>query len=96
LALWLSDYKAIAAINWLRGLDLNQRPSGYEPDEVETLSSLPVAGCWVDDGLLPKSQRESAQRLALWLSDYKAIAAINWLCVGQAGKNVQMIIVFLQ
>ncbi|MFC3639824.1 hypothetical protein ACFONL_21005, partial [Camelimonas fluminis] len=21
-------------LNWLRGLDLNQRPSGYEPDEL--------------------------------------------------------------
>ena len=26
----------ISILNWLRGLDLNQRPSGYEPDELPT------------------------------------------------------------
>ncbi len=25
--------------NWLRGLDLNQRPSGYEPDELPGCST---------------------------------------------------------
>ncbi len=25
--------------NWLRGLDLNQRPSGYEPDELPSCST---------------------------------------------------------
>ena len=25
--------------NWLRGLDLNQRPSGYEPDELPDCST---------------------------------------------------------
>jgi hypothetical protein len=27
------------ARNWLRGLDLNQRPSGYEPDELPGCST---------------------------------------------------------
>jgi hypothetical protein len=27
------------AVNWLRGLDLNQRPSGYEPDELPGCST---------------------------------------------------------
>ena len=27
---------ATSAKSWLRGLDLNQRPSGYEPDELPT------------------------------------------------------------
>ena len=27
------------AANWLRGLDLNQRPSGYEPDELPGCST---------------------------------------------------------
>jgi|GEM_PF-3233429 hypothetical protein len=26
-------------VNWLRGLDLNQRPSGYEPDELPGCST---------------------------------------------------------
>ena len=26
-------------INWLRGLDLNQGPSGYEPDELPDCST---------------------------------------------------------
>ncbi len=26
-------------LNWLRGLDLNQRPSGYEPDELPDCST---------------------------------------------------------
>ncbi len=48
----LEDVNAIGcrhpAKNWLRGLDLNQRPSGYEPDELPGCStphledSLPV------------------------------------------------------
>jgi hypothetical protein len=28
-----------SAKNWLRGLDLNQRPSGYEPDELPGCST---------------------------------------------------------
>ena len=30
---------ALDFINWLRGLDLNQRPSGYEPDELPGCST---------------------------------------------------------
>ena len=34
--------------SWLRGLDLNQRPSGYEPDELPGCSTprVSVLGCW--------------------------------------------------
>ena len=39
----LEDVNAIScrhpAENWLRGLDLNQRPSGYEPDELPGCST---------------------------------------------------------
>ena len=28
------------ALNWVQGLDLNQRPSGYEPDELPGCSTL--------------------------------------------------------
>src|SRR5437667_2167660 len=39
----LKDVYAIScrhsAENWLRGLDLNQRPSGYEPDELPGCST---------------------------------------------------------
>ena len=39
----LEDVNAIGcrhpAKNWLRGLDLNQRPSGYEPDELPGCST---------------------------------------------------------
>ena len=34
---FLKDFQALCflvAQLWLRGLDLNQRPSGYEPDEL--------------------------------------------------------------
>ena len=33
--------------NWLRGLDLNQRPSGYEPDELPGCST-PRRHYWRD------------------------------------------------
>ncbi len=40
--LWGQKKTARAAFvrkNWLRGLDLNQRPSGYEPDELPGCST---------------------------------------------------------
>ena len=32
-------YRVLIEENWLRGLDLNQRPSGYEPDELPGCST---------------------------------------------------------
>ena len=31
-------------LNWVQGLDLNQRPSGYEPDELPDCSTLQCDG----------------------------------------------------
>ena len=31
-------------LNWVQGLDLNQRPSGYEPDELPDCSTLQCEG----------------------------------------------------
>src|SRR5882672_570308 len=31
--------RVFRGLNWLRGLDLNQRPSGYEPDELPGCST---------------------------------------------------------
>ena len=33
------DFTSGEGENWLRGLDLNQRPSGYEPDELPGCST---------------------------------------------------------
>ena len=33
------DFPPTIEKNWLRGLDLNQRPSGYEPDELPGCST---------------------------------------------------------
>jgi hypothetical protein len=33
------EMRFFVAVNWLRGLDLNQRPSGYEPDELPGCST---------------------------------------------------------
>jgi hypothetical protein len=35
----IGDFTARCQRNWLRGLDLNQRPSGYEPDELPDCST---------------------------------------------------------
>ena len=35
----ISDSAAVVQEDWLRGLDLNQRPSGYEPDELPGCST---------------------------------------------------------
>ena len=35
----ISDSEAVVQEDWLRGLDLNQRPSGYEPDELPGCST---------------------------------------------------------
>jgi hypothetical protein len=34
------DPRALLSRNWVQGLDLNQRPSGYEPDELPGCSTL--------------------------------------------------------
>src|SRR5262245_58568092 len=36
---------------WLRGLDLNQRPSGYEPDELPDCSTPRDENTWDTDSL---------------------------------------------
>ncbi len=45
----LDDVNAInhrGGRNWLRGLDLNQRPSGYEPDELPGCSTPRDENTW--------------------------------------------------
>jgi hypothetical protein len=36
----------VQQVNWLRGLDLNQRPSGYEPDELPGCSTPRDENTW--------------------------------------------------
>ena len=43
----LSGWKAV--ILWLRGLDLNQRPPGYEPDELPTALPRDILFCGAGD-----------------------------------------------
>jgi hypothetical protein len=38
--------RSIPLRNWLRGLDLNQRPSGYEPDELPGCSTPRDENTW--------------------------------------------------
>lgn len=35
----MMSVSACVRVRWLRGLDLNQRPSGYEPDELPGCST---------------------------------------------------------
>src|SRR5438132_3681942 len=46
--------------NWLRGLDLNQRPSGYEPDELPGCST-PRDKLWRDD-----ARKQTQSRFEGW------------------------------
>ncbi len=49
--------------NWLRGLDLNQRPSGYEPDELPGCSTPRVYYVDRDDEIKLKVHDGSAFHL---------------------------------
>src|SRR5262252_9318293 len=59
-------------VNWLRGLDLNQRPSGYEPDELPGCSTPhqvpdnigPEAGVVKGAGVVPGLQVVAGPRAA--------------------------------
>jgi hypothetical protein len=46
--------------NWLRGLDLNQRPSGYEPDELPDCSTPRTHHS--GSGALRQTEREDGER----------------------------------
>jgi hypothetical protein len=54
--------------NWLRGLDLNQRPSGYEPDELPGCSTprckYADAGDEIKPEILYEDNDFAAQRMA--------------------------------
>ena len=52
-----------SAKNWLRGLDLNQRPSGYEPDELPGCSTPRVYYVDRDDEIKLKVHDGSAFHL---------------------------------
>ena len=53
------DWRSYAALirerNWLRGLDLNQRPSGYEPDELPGCSTPRFHYVAIDDEIKLKT-----------------------------------------
>ena len=44
--LYIGDRTPQLRENWLRGLDLNQRPSGYEPDELPGCSTPRDENSW--------------------------------------------------
>jgi hypothetical protein len=46
--------------NWLRGLDLNQRPSGYEPDELPGCSTPRDENSWDINAL-------QIEKAAIWI-----------------------------
>src|SRR6266852_4758008 len=54
--------RVFQALNWLRGLDLNQRPSGYEPDELPGCST--PRSYYGDRG--NKSKPKSFGRTKIW------------------------------
>ena len=66
----LEDVNAIScrhpAENWLRGLDLNQRPSGYEPDELPGCSTPRVENSFDVDSL--QIENPDAHELAFALA----------------------------
>src|SRR6266508_606047 len=58
--LWVQKKTARAAFgrkSWLRGLDLNQRPSGYEPDE--------LPGCSTPHASVAEYRGDAGKRKAL-------------------------------
>ena len=50
--------------SWLRGLDLNQRPSGYEPDELPGCSTPHDESSWVARFLQIKNRPTTQTRLS--------------------------------
>src|SRR5262249_46393440 len=63
----ISDLAGVRRGNWLRGLDLNQRPSGYEPDELPGCSTPRDENTWDINPLQIKNRPTWMKRICFLL-----------------------------
>ena len=92
----------ISILNWLRGADLNHRPSGYEPDELPTALPRDVCECkgkalfWIRQIFLPNgtfpqlllSLQDCTQRRVVWHLKDRKWERLFWQATGlRAGST---------
>ena len=72
-----ADFLSKSALLWLRGKDSNQRPPGYEPDELPAALPRDMENCFVSFDILPRGDSKVKREFFLFSKTGRRSASIR-------------------